>query len=222
MKTIKLPVSYIITVIISVLFTASLMYYYMKPVDVIIDNTQYYEDIKIRDSIRYSKLVTEYNIIQHQKDSISKREKQRAENEKFWKEKFQHLKDSLSTLPTDTQVSLFVSNFDFGEEYTGDAIVPVQACYNANLTLLDIEEYEGIISYRDSTIEDLLALDSLNQIELKNAYFVIQQDSLDKIDFKNIIKNNEVNYNVKIKKKNNTILGLSIGNAIQLLLHIIR
>lgn len=113
-------------------------------------------------------------LLQLQYDSINILSDLRAKEIKKWKDKYKQLQDSLPTLTADEQVKLFINTFNIGSDYEGDFIAPVQAAYQSNKTWLHLEECNGLIDFKDGTIADLEAKDSISRIQL-----VIQQGITD-------------------------------------------
>jgi hypothetical protein len=143
------------------------------------------------------------------------------------KKEYKRLRDSINpkTTTPNAQVSIYLQNFNIGNDYTDYASLPVQSCYMANLNFYDNKECQRIKTIQDSQIASDKFNDSIAQVRLKDKDNIIHNDSISKVslvkDNTTLKANNDklvVDYN-KAHKWNGILtkglIGSVAGNILQ-------
>ena len=209
----KLPKNTIFTfLIISLLIIIAFLYYAGIDRKPTVNTQPLYDSIFKLDSTNRLLLIDNANLslkISQKDSTIVCKNNQLA----FIKKKYKDLLDSLPKLTSDSQVNLFVSNFDFGQDYIGNCIVPVQCTYQANLTAYNEKQCQETSAIKDTIINQYIDKDLISQKIIENCYKVISNDSATVKDLMAIIYEADQNYQVSLKQvkgQRNISIGLNV------------
>lgn len=189
-------------VIISLLIIICFLWYSGIDRKPTVDVVKLYQDsIRQRDSINTLVLIDNANLsLKNSQDSI--RIKRLVNDSIQVHKKYNKLRDSISpkTTTPNSQVAIFLENFNVGNDYKDSAQLPIQAVYRANITYYDNAECQEVSVIKDSIINQYIDMCLNKDKEIKNCYVVIKNDSLTKKDLRDIIYINEGTFQERLGK----------------------